>query len=107
MSYETVQMLSDEDFKRSAGIQRDTFEQMLEVVVNGLRAFGRPPQDVKQMQTLYNEYRIKQMQSMNRVTVELRKNPRRINIHCGIERGPPPPSTLLRAAQAAPKIFTA
>jgi hypothetical protein len=43
MSYETVQTLSDEDFKRSAGVQRDTFEQMLEVVVNGLRAFGRPP----------------------------------------------------------------
>ncbi len=42
MRYETVQTLSDEDFKRSTGVQRDTFEQMLEVVTKGLRDFGRP-----------------------------------------------------------------
>jgi hypothetical protein len=42
MRYETVQTLSDEDFKRSTGVRRDTFEQMLEVVTNGLRDFGRP-----------------------------------------------------------------
>jgi Helix-turn-helix of DDE superfamily endonuclease len=42
MRYETVQTLTDEDFKRSTGVLRGTFEQMLEVVTNGLRAFGRP-----------------------------------------------------------------
>ena len=42
MRYETVQTLSDEDFKRSIGVQRDTFEQMLAVVTKGLRDFGRP-----------------------------------------------------------------
>jgi len=42
MRYETVQTLSDEDFKRSTGVQRSTFERMLEVVETGLRNFGRP-----------------------------------------------------------------
>ena len=42
MRYETVQALSDEDFKRSTGVQRSTFEKMLEVVETGLRNFGRP-----------------------------------------------------------------
>jgi hypothetical protein len=42
MRYESVQTLSDEDFKRSTGVQRSTFEQMLEVVETGLRNFGRP-----------------------------------------------------------------
>lgn len=42
MRYETVQLLKDEDFKRSTGVQRKTFEQMLEVVKTGLRDFGRP-----------------------------------------------------------------
>jgi hypothetical protein len=42
MRYETVQTLSDEDFKRSTGVRRDTFEQMLAVVTKGLRDFGRP-----------------------------------------------------------------
>ncbi len=32
MRYETVQTLKDEDFKRSTGVQRNTFEKMLEVV---------------------------------------------------------------------------
>lgn len=43
MRYETVQNLKDEDFKRSTGVQRSTFEKMLEVVEEGLRDFGRPP----------------------------------------------------------------
>jgi hypothetical protein len=43
MRYETVQPLSDEDFKRSTGVQRHTFAKMLEVVEQGLRVFGRPP----------------------------------------------------------------
>ena len=42
MRYETVQALKDEDFKRSTGVQRTTFEKMLEVVETGLREFGRP-----------------------------------------------------------------
>ena len=43
MRYETIQTLKDEDFKRSTGVQRSTFEKMLEVVEEGLRDFGRPP----------------------------------------------------------------
>jgi len=43
MRYETVQKLKDEDFKRSTGVQRSTFEKMLEVVETGLCDFGRPP----------------------------------------------------------------
>ena len=42
MRYETIQSLKDEDFKRSTGVQRSTFEKMLEVVETGLRNFGRP-----------------------------------------------------------------
>ena len=43
MRYETVQALNDEEFKRSTGVQRSTFEKMLTVVEAGLRDFGRPP----------------------------------------------------------------
>lgn len=43
MPYKTVQTLSDENFKRSTGVQRSTFAKMLEVVETGLRDFGRPP----------------------------------------------------------------
>jgi len=43
MKYDTVQTLSDEDFKRSTGVQRKTFEKMLTVVTTELRDFGRPP----------------------------------------------------------------
>lgn len=43
MKHETVQALKEEDFKRSIGVQRSTFEKMLEVVETGLREFGRPP----------------------------------------------------------------
>jgi len=42
MRYETVQPLSAQDFKRSTGVQRRTFEQMLAVIEKGLRDFGRP-----------------------------------------------------------------
>ena len=42
MKYETVHALQDEDFKRSTGVQRRTFESMLAVVITGLRDFGRP-----------------------------------------------------------------
>lgn len=43
MRYETIQALKDEDFKRSTGVQRNTFERMLEVVEKDLCDFGRPP----------------------------------------------------------------
>jgi hypothetical protein len=42
MRYETVQALKDEEFKRSTGVQRSTFERMLQVIQTGLRDFGRP-----------------------------------------------------------------
>jgi hypothetical protein len=42
MRYETVQGLKEEEFKRSTGVQRKTFEQMLQVVETGMRDFGRP-----------------------------------------------------------------
>ena len=43
MNYETIEHLKDSDFKRLTGVQRETFDQMLAVVENGLRDFGRPP----------------------------------------------------------------
>jgi hypothetical protein len=43
MRYETVQHLSDEDFKRSTGVKRSTFIKMFQVVEQELREFGRPP----------------------------------------------------------------
>jgi len=43
MNYETIKHLKDSDFKRLTGVQRETFDQMLAVVENGLRDFGRPP----------------------------------------------------------------
>lgn len=43
MRYETVKNLTDAEFKRSTGVQRTTFEQMLAVVQRALRDFGRPP----------------------------------------------------------------
>src|SRR5512141_2371662 len=42
MRYETIKTLSNEDFKRSTGVQRQTFEKMLAVIEAGLREFGRP-----------------------------------------------------------------
>jgi hypothetical protein len=43
MKYETVQKLNDEEFKRATGVQRSTFQKMVDVVERGLRKFGRPP----------------------------------------------------------------
>ena len=43
MRYETIQKLKGGEFKRLTGVQRSTFEKMLEVVEKGLRVFGRPP----------------------------------------------------------------
>jgi hypothetical protein len=43
MRYETVQGLSDEDFRRSTGVQRSIFDTMLKTVKEILRDFGRPP----------------------------------------------------------------
>jgi hypothetical protein len=62
MKYETVQKLKDEDFKRSTGVHRSTFEKMLEVVEVGLREFGRPPKLSRANQLLltlmyWREYR--------------------------------------------------
>ena len=42
MRYETIKHLKDTDFKRLTGVQRETFEKMLEVIENGGRDFGRP-----------------------------------------------------------------
>jgi Helix-turn-helix of DDE superfamily endonuclease len=42
MRYETVEQLSDEEFKRATGVERSTFQQMEKVVATGLRHFGRP-----------------------------------------------------------------
>ena len=43
MKYETVEKLNDEEFKRATGVQRSTFQKMVDVVEQGLRKFGRPP----------------------------------------------------------------
>jgi hypothetical protein len=43
MRYETIKHLKDTDFKRLTGVQRETYELMLEVVEKGLRDYGRPP----------------------------------------------------------------
>lgn len=43
MRYETIETLKDADFKRLTGVQRESFEEMLKVIENGLPDFGRPP----------------------------------------------------------------
>jgi hypothetical protein len=43
MRYETVQNLSEEDFKRSTGVKRLTFDMMRQVIEQELGNFGRPP----------------------------------------------------------------
>ena len=43
MKYETVKSLKDADFKRSTGVSRRVFDQMLQVIEKGLSSFGRPP----------------------------------------------------------------
>jgi len=42
MRYKTIEHLKDTDFKRLTGVQRETFDLMLEVVEQGIRDFGRP-----------------------------------------------------------------
>ena len=43
MRYETIQNLKENAFKRLTGVQRETFDLMLEVVEKSLGDFGRPP----------------------------------------------------------------
>jgi hypothetical protein len=44
MKYETVKSLNDADFKRSTGVSRRVFDQMLQVVEKGLlRLDDQPP----------------------------------------------------------------
>lgn len=43
MRYENIQHLAEEKFKRLVGVKPKTFNQMLEVVEQGIRNFGRPP----------------------------------------------------------------
>jgi len=62
MRYETIKHLKDTDFKRLTGVQRETFEKMLEVVGKGLRNYGRPPKMSRADQLLmtlmyWREYR--------------------------------------------------
>jgi DDE superfamily endonuclease len=62
MRYETIKHLKDTDFKRLTGVQRQTFEQMLSIVDQGGRNFGRPPKlgraDQLRMTLMYwREYR--------------------------------------------------
>lgn len=62
MRYATVKPLTDEDFKRSTGVQRKTFEKMLTVIQSQLRNFGRPPKLARADQLLltlmyWREYR--------------------------------------------------
>ena len=42
MRYKTIEHLKGTDFKRLTGVQRETFDLMLEVVEQGIRDFGRP-----------------------------------------------------------------
>ena len=62
MRYETIQHLNDPDFKRLTGVQRETFEQMLQVVERHTRDFGQPsklkPADQLLLTLMYwREYR--------------------------------------------------
>ena len=43
MKNENVCVLSDADFKRAVGVQRDIFNVMLEEIEKNIRNFGRPP----------------------------------------------------------------
>jgi Helix-turn-helix of DDE superfamily endonuclease len=62
MRYETVKTLRDDEFKRSTGVTRDTFEKMLVILHRDLRDFGRPPKMSRADQLLmtlmyWREYR--------------------------------------------------
>jgi len=78
MKYETIKHLKDTDFKRLTGVQRETFELMLEVVEQGLHKFGRPPKlsraDQLLMTLMYwreyrTEFHIAQSYGINEATV--------------------------------------
>lgn len=43
MKNENVCVLSDADFKRAVGVQRDIFNVMLEEITKNIRDFSRPP----------------------------------------------------------------
>jgi hypothetical protein len=43
MRYETVYSLSEEDLKRSTGVQRSTFNTIRQIIEQKLGNFGRPP----------------------------------------------------------------
>ena len=62
MRYETIEHLKDTDFNRLTGVQRATFDLMLEAVKQGMRDFGRPTTLVRADQLLitlmyWREYR--------------------------------------------------
>ena len=43
MFYDTIKDNKREDFKRLTGVHKETFQTMLDVLTQGIRAFGRPP----------------------------------------------------------------
>jgi hypothetical protein len=62
MRYETAQKLTDQEFKRSTGVSRRSFEQMLAVLQKEMHDFGRPPKLSREDQLLltlmyWREYR--------------------------------------------------
>ena len=62
MRYETVEKLSDEEFKRATGVERSTFQKMETIVEQGWRNFGRPAKLSRRDQLLltlmyWREYR--------------------------------------------------
>ncbi len=62
MKNENVCVLSDADFKRAVGVQRDIFNVMLEAIKKNIREFGRPPKFSRADQLLmtlmyWREYR--------------------------------------------------
>ncbi len=62
MKKESVRVLSNADFKRAVGVQRDIFDIMLEEVKKNIRDFGHPPKLSRTDQVLltlmyWREYR--------------------------------------------------
>jgi hypothetical protein len=43
MFYNTIKDSKRQDFKRLTGVHKETFQTMLDVLNQGIRAFGRPP----------------------------------------------------------------
>ena len=52
MKYEQVKHLSEGDFKRATGVERVTFDKMVEVAKANMRDFGRPPKLSREDQIL-------------------------------------------------------